>query len=115
MTDLFRRAISRLPLAGKIWISGTIALLIYFPLARAALVIERLGLNVEPIPLAAYRRRSLYTMRTDAFDRFGTRLEKRFTQNEIRVMMEQAGLEGVVFSPSVPYWCAVGYKRPEQP
>jgi hypothetical protein len=49
-------------------------------------------------------------MRTDALDRFGTRLEKRFTTKQIRDMMERAGLEDIVFSQTVPYWCAVGRK-----
>ena len=30
-------------------------------------------------------------MRTDALDRFGTRLEQRFTRDEIKIMMENAG------------------------
>ena len=41
-------------------------------------------------------------------DLFGTRLEKRFTREEMRSMMEEAGLESIVFSDSV-FWCAVGY------
>jgi hypothetical protein len=47
-------------------------------------------------------------MRTDAFDRFSTRLERRFTAQEVVAMMRAAGLEDVVLSPSPPYWCAVG-------
>ena len=49
-------------------------------------------------------------MRTDALDRFGTRLEKRFTASEIRSMMGAAGLERVALSEQPPYWCAIGYK-----
>ena len=50
-------------------------------------------------------------MRTDAFDRFGTRLEKRFTRPEIIHMMELAGLEQIGISDRPPYWCAIGRKR----
>ena len=50
-------------------------------------------------------------MRTDALDRFGTRLEQRFTQRQIKNMMEQAGLENIQFSSEVPFWCAVGYRK----
>jgi hypothetical protein len=50
-------------------------------------------------------------MRTDALDRFGTKLEKRFSRKEIQSMMEKSGLEHIVFSENPPYWCAVGYKR----
>ncbi len=50
-------------------------------------------------------------MRTDALDRFGTRLEQRFTRKEIREMMIIAGLIDIKFSKNLPYWTAVGYKR----
>jgi len=60
--------------------------------------------------LSGYRNLSFYTMRTDALDRFGTRLEQRFSRERIKAMMEQAGLERVEFSASEPFWCAVGYR-----
>ncbi|MES4785334.1 MAG: SAM-dependent methyltransferase, partial [Nitrospiraceae bacterium] len=66
---------------------------------------------VETFPLSFYRQRSFYTMRTDALNRFGTRLVHRFTRRQIHSLMEQAGLEEIVFSDSPPYWCAVGYKK----
>jgi hypothetical protein len=73
--------------------------------------LEKLGLDVDAIPLSFYRHRSFYVMRTDALDRFGTKLEKRFTKTEISQMMERAGLENLVFSDRAPYWCAVGYRK----
>jgi SAM-dependent methyltransferase len=112
MSDVIRVVISRLPYAVKNFVSQLIAATVYYPLARTALILEKFGWhNVESLPLAPYRYRSFYSMRTDALDRFGTRLEHRFTAAEILTMMEQVGLEKVTFSPSVPYWCAVGYKR----
>jgi len=50
-------------------------------------------------------------MRTDALDRFGTRVEQRFTRAEIQKMMEKSGLERITFSPDLPFWCAVGYRK----
>jgi hypothetical protein len=50
-------------------------------------------------------------MRTDAYDRFCTRLEQRFTRRQIEEMLTEAGFEGIRFSDTVPYWCAVGKKR----
>ena len=47
-------------------------------------------------------------MRTNALDRFGTRLEQRFTRHEIAAMMENAGLRDLRFSEAPPFWCAVG-------
>jgi hypothetical protein len=49
-------------------------------------------------------------MRTDALDRFGTRLEQRFTRDQIRAMMTAAGLIRIRFGDAIPYWTAVGFK-----
>ena len=51
-------------------------------------------------------------MRTDAFDRFGTRLEHRFSRDEIAAMMQAAGLIDLKFSDRSPFWVAVGWKQP---
>jgi ubiquinone/menaquinone biosynthesis C-methylase UbiE len=110
-SDAIRRVVSTLPYRFQYWISLGIAAGIYWPMARSWRILERLGLNVEPLPLSYYRRRSFYFMRTDARDRFGTSLEQRFTAGQIRKMMEDAGLERIRFSPDPPYWCAIGYKR----
>ena len=70
---------------------------------------EKTGMNVSTFPLSAYRNYGFYVMRTDALDRFGTRLEQRFTKNEIKQMMESSGLKDITFSEKSPFWCAVGY------
>jgi len=110
-TNILRKLISKLPFKLKLLITQIIAFLVYFPLARTALLFENLGVNVASFPLSYYRDSSFYTMRTDALDRFGTQLEQRFTASQIQQMMEIAGLERIQFSDSVPYWCAVGYKK----
>lgn len=106
-----RILVSRLPFGLKYPISQLIAVLVYYPVARTALMLEKLGFRVESIPLSFYRDKSFYIMRTDSLDRFGTRLEKRFTAKQITSMMEAAGLEHIKVSPTEPFWCAVGYKR----
>jgi hypothetical protein len=50
-------------------------------------------------------------MRTDALDRFGTKLEHRYSKLEIKKMMENSGLENIVFSNSIPFWVALGFKK----
>jgi len=111
-SDLVRRAISRAPFFLRYLLSQIIAATVYLPLARFSLLLEALGVNVESVPLSWYRRRSFYTIRTDALDRFGTRLEKRFTASKIFEMMKDADLERISFSDSMPYWCVVGFKKP---
>lgn len=111
ISDVLRRLISSSPSGIKYIASQLIAIFAYWPLARLAKLIEMLGGNAEPIPLSAYRKLSFYTMRTDAYDRFCTRLEQRFTRTQITGMLEKAGLERIVFSEQPPYWTAVGYKK----
>ena len=110
-SDLLRQLVSRLPHKARYVISQLLAVSIYLPLAKTALILDKLGFSVNNLPLSEYRHCSFYTMRTDALDRFGTRLEQRFTQQQIKNMMEQAGLENIQFSSAVPFWCAVGYRK----
>lgn len=110
LSDWARRVIFRLPPGLKHGVTDVIAALVYWPLARLSLLIERMGLRVESVPLSYYRHHSFYTMRTDARDRFGTPLEQRFSRAKIATMMEAAGLVDIRFSETAPYWCAVGVK-----
>lgn len=111
VSDILRKVVSNLPHTLRFVASQILAVLVYWPLARGANVLEKLGCNVSNIPLSSYRKNSFYTMRTDALDRFGTQLEQRFTRKQIQEMMELAGLDRIKFSDAVPYWCAVGYKK----
>lgn len=110
ISDVFRRIISRLPHGLRFAISQVIAATVYFPLARGSKLLARMGFDVEKLPLSQYRDNSFYTMRTDALDRFGTRLEQRFTKSEIEKMMTECGLGEIVFSDR-SFWTAVGIKR----
>jgi ubiquinone/menaquinone biosynthesis C-methylase UbiE len=110
IADLGRAVVSRLPHPARFVVSQTIAALIYWPLARTAGVVSRLGGSFKSLPLSWYADKSFYVMRTDAYDRFCTRLEKRFTQAEVEQMLRHAGFENVRFSDRAPFWCAVGIK-----
>jgi SAM-dependent methyltransferase len=109
LSNSLRFVISRLPHRLRYVASQLIAGLVYYPLARAAWLFERVGGKGDGLPLSAYRHRSFYVMRTDALDRFGTRLEQRFTKAQVTEMMTAAGLERIVFSERT-FWCAVGWK-----
>lgn len=111
ISDVLRQGISKLPTAIKHFFAEVIAVTVYFPLARTAYLLEKSGLNVSAFPLSIYRDKSFYTMRTDALDRFGTRLEYRFTRRQIEEMLTEAGLENIKFSNEMPFWCAVGTKK----
>lgn len=111
ISDVVRRMLARLPFGLRLAASQLIALMVYWPTARLAKVLASLGADVSSLPLSFYKDRTFYVMRTDALDRFGTRLEQRFTQTQIRRMLERSGFERIKFSSESPYWCAVGYKR----
>ncbi len=114
-SDLVRRVICRLPFGPRKAVTGVIAVLVYWPLARLAGLLESAGLKVDGLPLAFYRNSSFYTMRTDALDRFGTRLEQRFTRVEIEQMMLAAGLVDIRFrEEGEPYWVACGWRASTQ-
>lgn len=55
--------------------SEVIALTVYWPLSLVARLIEALGMAADGLPLYYYSRRSFDAMRTDALDRFGTRVK----------------------------------------
>jgi hypothetical protein len=112
---LGRQVISRMPFGLRKTVSDMIAAVVYWPLARTARVAEALGASVESWPISYYRDKGFYTMRTDALDRFGTPVEWRFSQAQIRAMLELAGFERVRFSDEPPYWCAIGFKAPAAP
>ena len=95
-TDGARWLISRLPFGLRKGITTGIAATVYWPLSRLAWLLEKQGMNVANIPLSDYRHRAFYSLRTDALDRFGTRLERRFTRGQIHRMMSEAGLVDIL-------------------
>ena len=111
LSDLTRHVVSAMPFGGKRFVCDIIAGLVYWPLARGAKQLAAIGAMPTAWPLAYYRDKSFYVMRTDALDRFGTRLEQRFTKEQIERMLREAGLRDVQFSDRQPFWCVVGFKR----
>ena len=111
ISNYFRKLISTSPFFIKNIICQLIALIIYFPISHFSKVLEKLGISFDNFPLTFYRDKSFYTLKTDALDRFGTRLEQRFTKAQINRMMLNAGLKGISFKNDMPYWCAIGYKE----
>ena len=83
-----------------------IAFIIYLPLARLSRLLEMRGKKIENFPLHHYANMPFLMMRNDALDRFGTRLEQRFTREEISKMLFHAGfdLASLNFSEAEPFW-----------
>lgn len=111
VSDWIRRVVARMPFRMRYVFSQIVAVTVYWPLARAGHVLERLGHLPQSWPLAFYKDTTFYTMRTDALDRFGTRLEHRFTKAQITVMLQAAGFVEIRFSETTPFWCAAAVRR----
>ena len=111
LSDALRRFISKLSSPHKKIICNTIAYCIYLPLSRGSYWIEKIGLNVNNIPLSDYRNKPFYICKNDALDRFGTRLEQRFSKKEITEMLERSGFAEINFSEATPFWCCLAVKK----
>ena len=111
-SDLLRKIISRLPYHLRKVCTDVIAVVIYWPFAKVAKLLEKLNLPFENLPLCACRNESFYNMRTTSLDRFGSIIEHRFSKEDIITMMSKCGLENISFSnnPEVN-WVAIGYKK----
>ncbi|MES2504236.1 MAG: class I SAM-dependent methyltransferase [Myxococcota bacterium] len=113
LVTMVRKKISKLPPFFKKALCDVIASTIYYPLAKFSALMNFIGLpakHLEMFPLSFYRDKAFWIMRNDALDRFGTPLEQRFSQNQIREMLEMAGLVNIKFSDKAPYWHAVAQK-----
>jgi len=65
--------------------------------------------NVDPKVVAGFGDEWSRFDQSNA-DRFGTRLEKRFSRVEMERMMIVAGLTDIRFNEHPPFWTAVGIK-----
>jgi len=112
IANFFRKRISNLPFKKKRRICNLIALFVYLPFARLNKALKILKIDTSNIPLHQYANLNFYMMKNDALDRFGTKLEKRFNQVEIKKLLSDAGFDSnsIIFSESEPFWTFVARK-----
>lgn len=113
IVDRTRRIVSRLPRPVVVAFAEAVAAVVYWPVARSAAALEALGARraAAALPLSFYRHRAFRVMRNDALGRFGTRMEHRFTREQLVAAMSGVGLDGIEVSPHPPFWHAVGRRR----
>ena len=111
LSDWIRQGICKLPKGLGFFLTDMFAVFVYWPLARAAYLAEKMGLDVTNWPLSDYRNTSFYRMRGTSRDRFGTPLEKRFSLKEMQDMMVEAGFENINHYDGPPHWCLCGIKK----
>jgi SAM-dependent methyltransferase len=112
LSDILRSGICRLPGSLKKLICDALAVIVYLPLVLWVKLLLFLGFSklAKGMPLSAYYNKSFFIIRNDALDRFGTRLEQRFSANQVIEMMKNAGLTNIIISPGIPYYYAIGKK-----
>ena len=105
-SNSLRWVISRLPYGIRRLIAEIIAGAIYLPLARTSKLLGSRGKDVSNFPLHHYANMPFVMLQNDALDRFGTRLEHRFSKKEIIEMLGIAGfdLSTLKFSDVEPFW-----------
>jgi len=110
ISDGIRRITSKLPSGAKKFVCDALAVVLYMPFILAGRLLKIIGLKkvASLLPLSIYQDQPFYIVRNDSLDRFGTKLEQRFSKKQVEEMMKNAGLDNVVISPGMPYWHAVG-------
>ena len=111
-SDLFRKVVSRMPSGLKRFSCDVMAVFFYMPFVLTARFFKWLGFKdlAKKIPLSDYANKSFFIIRNDTLDRFGTKLEQRFSKTQVEELMRNSGLENIVISPASPYYHAVGRK-----
>jgi 2-polyprenyl-3-methyl-5-hydroxy-6-metoxy-1,4-benzoquinol methylase len=105
-SNFLRRIILRLPKKLKTLLCYLIALTVYWPMAKMSKVAAKFGLDNSNLPLHHYANFPFLFLKNDALDRFGTRIENRFSKVEIEYMLEQAqfNTSTLKYSESEPFY-----------
>lgn len=105
-SNLLRLLISRMPYLCRRLLAKAIAVAVYLPLARTSRILSSIGKDSSNIPLHHYADMPFVMLENDALDRFGTRLEQRFSKKEIIEMLENADFDitTLKFSDGEPFW-----------
>lgn len=113
VSNMIRLFVSRMPTVLKNRSCDLLAWILYLPLSRISLVLSLLKLPsslIDKIPLSYYKNKSIYVMRTDSLDRFGTKLEKRYSKSKIEELVRKVGFRSIQFSDKRPHWVFLATK-----
>ncbi len=113
ISDLFRKLVSRMPAGLKRFSCDLMAVCFYMPFVLTARLLNWMGFKkiAKKIPLSDYANKSFFIIRNDTLDRFGTKLEQRFSKPQVEELMRNSGLDDILISPASPYYHAVGKKK----
>jgi SAM-dependent methyltransferase len=112
LSEIVRKVVCKFPIRLKTFTCDILAVIVYMPFILFVRLFMKLGLKKTALkmPLSAYYNKSFFIIRNDSLDKFGTKLEQRFSRKEVIEMMEKCGLENVVVSDGIPFYHATGKK-----
>lgn len=112
LSNLIRYPVCRLPKGIKRFVCDILAIVIYMPFVLWVRFLVLIGLRniARKMPLSAYNNKSFFIIRNDSLDKFGTRLEQRFSKKQVEEMMQNCGLSEIYISPMTPFYHVIGKK-----
>lgn len=87
----------------RVFLSHVLTIFAYYPFVLIADLMKRLGLNNSMVPLFYYAGYSYERIRQDAYDRFFTPVELRFSRQRINEIFRRL-YSNVTISENLPYW-----------
>lgn len=110
ITNMIRKVVSSFPAKLKRIVCDILAAVIYLPMVLLVRFTAFIGFKklADKLPLSPYKNKSFFVLRNDALDRFGTRLEQRFSKQEVIDMMKRSGLDNIIVGEMAPFYRAVG-------
>jgi ubiquinone/menaquinone biosynthesis C-methylase UbiE len=108
--ELVRKVVCRFPMQLKSFTCDVLAIIVYMPFILWVKLLIATGFKklAMKMPLAAYHNKSFFIIRNDSLDKFGTKLESRYSKEQVQEMMTRAGLSEIKVSEGIPYYHAIG-------
>lgn len=104
LANLIREVTSQINSEGlRAFLSHVLTIFAYYPFVLIAGLMRRLGLNNSMVPLFYYAGYSYERIRQDAYDRFFTPVELRFSRQRINEIFRSL-YSNVTISENLPYW-----------
>jgi ubiquinone/menaquinone biosynthesis C-methylase UbiE len=113
LSNLLRFIVSSFPSKLKKVTCEFLAIFLYMPFVFFSRFLIFFGFKTltKKIPLNDYADKTFFIIRNDSLDRFGTKLEQRFSKKQVVEMMKKSGLDEIVVGNNSPYYHAVGKRN----
>tara|TARA_X000000950_G_C13786154_1_gene607340 strand:+ start:245 stop:1195 length:951 start_codon:yes stop_codon:yes gene_type:complete len=104
IADIFRKVLSKIKNQSiRIKISHLLVIFAYYPFILINFILKILKINISKMPLSFYQTFSFFRIRQDAYDRFFTSIEYRYTKDEV-INIYGEYFKDFTFSDKPPYW-----------